>query len=140
MAIFNKAIMNQYFREGLKFFIRTHLDARGRDLDSWKEAVKKAVNVEAKALLQSPASTRDMDSNVSGGTGPLRRRRKTPVERKSPSTLLLLIHLVGNSHLPLSRLPPLTQRKTTAETIGVEGDEAKTLPQRALTPPQRRKK
>ena len=59
--------MIQYFREGLRPSVRAQLDARGRDLDSWEEAVKKAVNAEAKALLQSSFSTRDMDSKYSQG-------------------------------------------------------------------------
>ena len=47
----NKEIMIRYFWEGLKHFVRAQLDARGKDLDSWEEAVKKAVNAEAKVLL-----------------------------------------------------------------------------------------
>ena len=47
----NEETMIRYFREGLKPFIRAQLDAQGRDLDSWEEAVEKAVNAEAKALL-----------------------------------------------------------------------------------------
>ena len=45
-------ILIRCFLEDLKPSIRVHLDARGRDLDSWEEAVEKAVNVEAKTLLQ----------------------------------------------------------------------------------------
>ena len=58
----NKEIMIRYFREGLRPSIRAQLDAQGRDLDSWEEAVEKAVNVETKVLLQSPANTRDIGS------------------------------------------------------------------------------
>ena len=47
----NKEIMNRYFRKDLKPSVQAQLDARGRDLDSWEEAVEKAVNTEAKALL-----------------------------------------------------------------------------------------
>ena len=54
--------MIQYFQEDLKPFIRAQLDAQGRDLDSWKEAIKKTVNVEAKAILQSSSNTCNMDS------------------------------------------------------------------------------
>ena len=43
--------MIRYFREGLKASIQGQLDARGRKLDSWEKAIKKAVDAEAKALL-----------------------------------------------------------------------------------------
>ena len=50
--------------------------------------------------------------DVPKGTGPPRRRRKTPVERISPPTPPLLIRLMGNSLLLLSKLPPPTQKRT----------------------------
>ena len=49
--------------------------------------------------------------DISGRTG-LQRKRRGTLERISPPTASLLIHLVENSHFPLSRLPPLTQRNT----------------------------
>ena len=73
-------------------------------------------------------------------TGPLKRRKKTPMERISPSTPPLLIYLVGNKHLPLSRLPLPTQRRTTMEALGMERDKAKTHLQQTSIPSQRRKK
>ena len=60
-ATSNKKIMIRYFREGLKPSIRAQLDAQGRELDFWEEAIEKAVNAEAKTLLQSASSTREMD-------------------------------------------------------------------------------
>ena len=36
----NKEIMIRYFQEGLKSSIRAQLDAQGRELDSWEEAVE----------------------------------------------------------------------------------------------------
>lgn len=45
----------RYFREGLKPSIQGQLDARGQEPNSWEEAVEKTVDVEAKALLQSPS-------------------------------------------------------------------------------------
>ena len=68
--------MIQYFWKDLRPSIRAQLDVRDRDLDSWEEAVKKAVNVEAKALLQSPANTRDMDSRCSQGNNPAKKEEK----------------------------------------------------------------
>ena len=72
----NKEIMIRCFQERLRLSIQAQLDARSRDLDSWEEAVKKAVNAEAKALLQSSASTRDMDSRCPRGNRPTRKEKK----------------------------------------------------------------
>ena len=72
----NEEIMIRCFREGLRPSIRAQLDVRGRDLDSWEEAVEKAVNTEAKASLQSPASTRDIDSRCLWGNRPAKREEK----------------------------------------------------------------
>ena len=55
--------MIRYFREGLRLSIWAQLDTRGQELDTWEEAVEKAVNVEIKALLQSTLSTRKIDQH-----------------------------------------------------------------------------
>ena len=68
--------MIRYFREGLRPSVRAQLDARGRDLDSWEEAVEKAVNAEAKALLQSSSSTHDMDSRYPQENRPAEKEEK----------------------------------------------------------------
>ena len=68
--------MIRCFREGLRPSIRAQLDARGRDLDSWEEAVEKAVNAKAKAMLQSSASTRDMDLRCPRGNRPAKKEAK----------------------------------------------------------------
>ena len=68
--------MIRFFRKGLKPSIRAQLDARGRDLDSWEEAVKKAVNAEAKTMLQSSASIRDIDSRCPRGNRPAKKEDK----------------------------------------------------------------
>ena len=68
--------MIQYFWEGLRPSIRAQLDVWGRDLDSWEKAVEKAVNAEAKALLQSPPSTRDMNSRCPRGNRPAKKEEK----------------------------------------------------------------
>ena len=52
------------------------MDTRGRDLNSWEEAVKKTVNAEAKAMLQSSASTRDMDLRCPKGNRPAKKEEK----------------------------------------------------------------
>ena len=82
----NKEIMIRYFREGLKPSIRTHMDARGRDLDSWEEAVEKTVNVEAKVSLQSPASTRDIDSRCLQGNKLTKKKEKDSRNKSTNST------------------------------------------------------
>ena len=71
--------MIRCFREGLRPSIRAQLDARGRDLDSWEEAVKKAVNAEAKAMLQSSASTRDMDLRCPRGNRPAKKEDRDSI-------------------------------------------------------------
>ena len=61
------------------------MDAQSRDLNSWEEAVEKAVNAEAKAMLQSSASTRDMDSRCPRGNRPTKKEEKDS-NRKNKST------------------------------------------------------
>ena len=68
--------MIQYFWEGLRPSVRAYLDTRGRDLDSWKEAVEKAVNAEVKAMLQSFSNTREMDSRCPWGNRPAKKEEK----------------------------------------------------------------
>ena len=68
--------MIRCFRKDLRPSIQAQLDARGRNLDSWEEAVEKTVNAEAKALLQSPASTRNIDSRCPRGSRPAKREEK----------------------------------------------------------------
>ena len=80
----NKEIMIRYFREGLKPSVRAHLDDQGRDLDSWEKAVEKAVNAEAKALLQLSFSTRNIDSRCFRGNKPARKKEKDS-DRKNKS-------------------------------------------------------
>ena len=62
--------MIRCFLEGLKPSVRAQMDTRSRDLDSWEEAVEKAVNAEAKALLQSASSNREMDQRCPQGNRP----------------------------------------------------------------------
>ena len=76
--------MIRYFREGLRPSVRAQLDAQGGDLDSWEEAVKKAVNAKAKALLQSFFSTRDMDSRCFRGNR-LAKKEEKDSSRKNKS-------------------------------------------------------
>ena len=84
-ATSNKNIMIRYFRKGLRPSVWAQLDARGRDLDSLQEAVEKAINVEAKALLQSSASTRNMDLMCPQEKRPAKKEEKD-CSRKNKST------------------------------------------------------
>ena len=68
--------MIRCFLEGLKPSVQAQIDTRGRELNSWEEAVEKVVNAEAKAMLQSSASTRDMDSRCPRGNRPARKEEK----------------------------------------------------------------
>ena len=82
----NKEIMIRYFREGLRPSIRAQLNARGRKLDSWKEAIEKTVDIEANALLQSSSSTRKMDSSCPQGNKPAKKEKKDSKRTKSINT------------------------------------------------------
>ena len=75
--------MIQYFQEGLRLFVQAQLDAQGRDLDFWKEGVKKAVNTKAKAMLQSSFSTCKMDSRCLQKNRPAKKEEKDSGKNKS---------------------------------------------------------
>ena len=68
--------MIRYFREGLRPSIRAQLDVRDRELDSWDEVVDKTVDAEAKASLQAPSGTREMDSQCPRGQRPTKKEDK----------------------------------------------------------------
>ena len=53
--------MIRYFRKGLQPSIWAQLDVRDQGLDSWDEVVDKTVDAKAKASLQAPSGTREMD-------------------------------------------------------------------------------
>ena len=72
----NKDTMIRYFREGLRPSIRAQLDVRDRELDSWDEVVDKTVDAEAKASLQAPSGTREMDSRCPRGQRPTKKEDK----------------------------------------------------------------
>ena len=68
--------MIRYFLEGLKPSVWAQLDAQGRDLNSWEEAVEKTINAKAKIMLQSSSGTRDMDSRCPRGNKPARKEER----------------------------------------------------------------
>ena len=50
-----------YFQEGLRPSVRVEMEQRGPELNSFKELVKKTVDVEAKAVLQPYSYTCKID-------------------------------------------------------------------------------
>ncbi len=58
------------------------MDNRGRDLDAWEEVVEKAVNAEAKASLQPPSGTREIDSRCPKGFRPSVKKDKDEANRE----------------------------------------------------------
>ena len=52
------------------------MDVRDRELDSWDEVVDKTVNAEAKASLQAPSGTREIDSRYPRGQQPTKKKDK----------------------------------------------------------------
>ena len=86
----NEEIMIRYFLDGLTTSVRAQLNAQGRDLTSWEEAVEKTVNTEAKAMLQSSSSTRNMNSRCFQGKKLAKNEEKDPGKMNkstdSPST------------------------------------------------------
>ena len=72
----NKDTMIGYFQESLRPFIQAQLDVRDRDLDFWDEVVDKTVDVKAKASLQAPSGTREMDSRYPRGQRPIKKEDK----------------------------------------------------------------
>ena len=75
-AALTERIMIRCFVEGLRSSVRAQMNTRSRDLDSWEETVKKAVNAEAKAMLQSFSITRNMDSRCPKENNPARKEEK----------------------------------------------------------------
>ena len=51
-AALNKEVLICYFRDSLRLSIWAQSDKRDRDLDTWEEAIKKAINEKAKTAYQ----------------------------------------------------------------------------------------
>ena len=56
-----KSDLIRFFREGLKPSIKAQMEQEGQELDTWKEMIEKAVEIEAKAGLQLASYIREMD-------------------------------------------------------------------------------
>lgn len=55
IAALNEAVLIWHFRDGLKPSIQAQSDKRGREVDTWEMAIKKAIDAEAKAARQLPS-------------------------------------------------------------------------------------
>ena len=62
--------MIRYFREGLCPSIRIEMEQRGRELDSFKELVKKTVDAKAKAALRPRSYACETDQHCLHGSRP----------------------------------------------------------------------
>ena len=60
--------MIQYFREGLRLSMQVEMEQRGRELDSFKEIVKKAVDAEAKAAFRPRSYARNTNQHCLWGS------------------------------------------------------------------------
>ena len=116
----NKETLIQYFRKGLKPSSWAQLDARGRELDSWEVAVEKAVNAEAKILLQPRCGSREIDSRCFGGNR-LTKKEKKDLERLSPLTLVPLTFLVASINPPPTKARLARRTRITRDIFGTEG-------------------
>ena len=79
----NKEIIIRFFQKGLKPSIWAKLHTRSRELDLREEIVKKAVNVEAKTLLQSASSTCNIDLRCLQENRPTKKENKDSGKTKS---------------------------------------------------------
>lgn len=66
--------------------MRVQLNARDGELDLWEEAIKKAVDIEAKALLQPSSKTREIDLKYSWEYKPAKKEEKDFGKIKSTNT------------------------------------------------------
>ena len=62
--------MIRYFREGLRPSVRVEMEQRGRELDSFEELVKKAVDAKAKAALRPRSYACETDQYCLWGSRP----------------------------------------------------------------------
>lgn len=63
-------------------FIQTQLDNQERDLDFWKEIIKKAVNAKVKASLQLFSGTKEIDTMCQKGYKPSTKKDKNEANQK----------------------------------------------------------
>ena len=71
--------MIRIFREGLRPSVRVEMNQRGRELDSFREIIERAVDAEATAKLRPSSNTYEMDQNCLRGN-----RSVQPTVAQSP--------------------------------------------------------
>lgn len=124
----NKDILVRYFQKGLRHTIQAQLEEQSRKLDFWKEAIEKAVNIEAKAYYNHSQIPKKLTPSVSKGKD--QQKKKQTLRKTSPLAYFLLTYPVGNNNLLSTRHPQPTQKKTktTKKIFGADksGDEDKT--------------
>ena len=69
--------MIRYFREGLRPSVRVEMEQRGRELDSFEELVKKAVDAKAKAALRPRSYARETDQHCLQSSRPFAAKTNT---------------------------------------------------------------
>ena len=62
IVMISKPVLICLFRDGLKPSIGAQTKQKGRQKDTWDQAIKKAITIEAKAALNLPLWVREMDA------------------------------------------------------------------------------
>ena len=69
-AIPTKKVLIHYFCDGLRSSIWAQTDKRGWDLDTWKETIKKAIDIKTKAARQPQSLMKEIDNYYCWGHRP----------------------------------------------------------------------
>ena len=67
---FTDEVLICYFCDSLRPSIQAQTDERGQDLDTWKEAIKKAIDIETKTACQPQSPIKEMDNGYPEGHQP----------------------------------------------------------------------
>lgn len=96
------------------------MDAQSREFDSWEEVVKKAINVEAKTLLQPPSNTWEKDSSCLQGNKPAKKEKKDSKKTKSIDTPSADVSSDKHNNFPPIRAKLAKNTRITKEVLGAE--------------------
>ena len=94
-AASNKKVLIWYFRNSLKPSLQAQTNKRSQDLDTWKKAIKKAINAKSKAARQLQFLMRDMDSQFLKRIG-------LPKPKSLPRSQKILIRISSSNSQPLT--------------------------------------
>lgn len=94
------------------------MDIRGRELDLWKELVKKTVNAKAKTLLQLLLGTHKIDVKCFQKYKLAKKKKKT-LKRINSLTLFLLTYLMVSisNNILFTRARSAKKTRTTKEVF-----------------------